>query len=83
MTEHPDVERARRGYEAFAKGDLAVTVVGDVRHRDLDRLAPAGGGQRGQHHGVLVVAKTCFEPSHRPETRKQSASRHLLLSLIE
>ena len=23
MTEHPNVELARRGYEAFAKGDLA------------------------------------------------------------
>ena len=38
-------------------GDLAVAVVADVRHRDLDRLAPAGGGQRGEHHGVLVVGE--------------------------
>ena len=37
--------------------DLTVAVMGDVRHRDLDRLAPAGGGQRGQHHGVLVVGE--------------------------
>src|SRR5258708_21434814 len=38
-------------------GDLAIADMVDVRHRDLQRLAPAGGGQRAQRDGVLVVGE--------------------------
>ena len=50
MTEHPDVERARRGYEAFAKGDLATLteLLADDAVWHVQTGGPLDGDYRGQ-----------------------------------
>ena len=49
MTEHPDVERARRGYEAFAKGDLATLT--ELLADDAVWHVQTGGPLDGDYHG--------------------------------
>jgi uncharacterized protein len=49
MTEHPDVERARRGYEAFAKGDLATLT--ELLASDAVWHVQAGRPLDGDYHG--------------------------------
>jgi NDP-sugar pyrophosphorylase family protein len=52
----PEVQgRLRVGGCSPELGDLAVTIVADVHHRNLGRLAPTGSRQRAQHRAVLVV----------------------------
>jgi uncharacterized protein len=49
MTEHPDVELTRRGYDAFAKGDLAALsglIAGDVTWH-----VSSAGPLSGTYHG--------------------------------
>jgi len=50
MTEHPNVELTRQGYEAFAKGDLAALsglIAGDVTWHVLG-AGPLSGDYRGR-----------------------------------
>jgi ketosteroid isomerase-like protein len=49
MTEHPNVERARRGYEAAAKGDMT-TVFEDFAD-DVTWHGMAAGPLSGTYHG--------------------------------
>ena len=49
MTEHPNVERARRGYEAFAKGDLATLT--ELIADDAVWHVRIGGLLDGDYHG--------------------------------
>src|SRR5215831_141407 len=54
----PEVDtRLRVGGRAPELGDLAVADVADVSYWNFDRLVPAGGRQRAQRHGVLVVGE--------------------------
>jgi uncharacterized protein len=49
MTEHPNVERARQGYEAFAKGDLAALT--ELLADDVVWHVQGGGPLSGDYHG--------------------------------
>ena len=49
MTEHPNVEQARRGYEAFAKGD--VTTMSELIADDVIWHAKGVGPLSGDYHG--------------------------------
>jgi len=49
MTEHPNVELARRGYEAFAKGDLATLT--ELLADDVVWHVQGGGPLSGDYHG--------------------------------
>jgi ketosteroid isomerase-like protein len=49
MTEHPNVELARRGYEAFAKGDLATMT--ELIADDVVWHVQGGGPLSGDYHG--------------------------------
>jgi len=49
MTEHPDVELARRGYEAFAKGDLATLT--ELLAKDAVWHVQTGGPLDGDYQG--------------------------------
>ena len=50
MTEHPNVEQARRGYEAFAKGDLATLseLIADDVVWHVNGVGPLTGDYRGR-----------------------------------
>jgi uncharacterized protein len=50
VTEHPNVERARRGYEAFAKGDLATMseLMADDIVWHVKGVGPLNGDYRGR-----------------------------------
>jgi uncharacterized protein len=49
VTEHPNVERARRGYEAFAKGDLAT--MSELMADDIVWHVKGVGPLNGDYHG--------------------------------
>ena len=49
MTEHPNVEQARRGYEAFATGDMA-TLTGVIAD-DVVWHVTGAGPLSGDYHG--------------------------------
>jgi uncharacterized protein len=49
MAEHPNVERARRGYEAFAKGDLATLT--ELLADDVVWHVQTAGPLDGDYHG--------------------------------
>ena len=49
MTEHPNVELARRGYEAFAKGDLATLT--ELLADDIVRHVRGIGSLSGDYQG--------------------------------
>ena len=49
MTEHPNVEQARRGYEAFAKGDLAT--LSELMADDVVWHVKGVGPLDGDYHG--------------------------------
>ena len=49
MTEHPNIEQARRGYEAFAKGD--VTTMSELIADDVIWHAKGVGPLSGDYHG--------------------------------
>jgi uncharacterized protein len=49
MAEHPNVERARRGYEAFAKGDLATLT--ELLADDVVWHVQTTGPLDGDYHG--------------------------------
>ena len=49
MTEHPNVEHARRGYEAFAKGDLAT--LSELIAADAVWHVRSVGPLNGDYHG--------------------------------
>jgi ketosteroid isomerase-like protein len=53
MTEHPNVERARRGYEAMAKGDQAA--VAEDFADDVIWHGLAAGPLSGTYHGRAEV----------------------------
>jgi uncharacterized protein len=50
VTEHPNVERARRGYEAFAKGDVATMseLIADDVVWHVKGLGPLDGDYHGR-----------------------------------
>jgi uncharacterized protein len=50
VTEHPNAERARRGYEAFAKGDLATLteLISDDVVWHVKGVGPLDGDYRGR-----------------------------------
>jgi uncharacterized protein len=50
VTEHPNVERARRGYDAFAKGDLATLseLMADNVVWHVKGVGPLNGDYRGR-----------------------------------
>jgi uncharacterized protein len=50
VTEHPNVEQARRGYEAFAKGDLATLteLIADDAVWHVQGTGPLDGDYRGR-----------------------------------
>jgi len=49
MTEHPNVELTRRGYDAFAKADLAA--LSELMADDVTWHAPGLGPLSGTYHG--------------------------------
>ena len=49
MTEHPNVEQARRGYEAFAKGDMAT--LSELIAEDVVWHVKGAGQLDGDYHG--------------------------------
>src|SRR5205823_1055259 len=49
VTEHPNVELTRRGYEAFAKGDLAT--LSEVIAGDVTWHVQGAGPLSGDYHG--------------------------------
>jgi ketosteroid isomerase-like protein len=53
VAEHPDVERARRGYEAFAKGDLAT--LSELIADDCTWHVTGAGHLSGDYHGQEQV----------------------------
>ena len=50
MTEHPNIEQARRGYEAFAKGDLTTLseLIADDVVWHVKGVGPLDGDYRGR-----------------------------------
>lgn len=53
MSEHPNVERMRQGYEAFAKGDLAA--LGDLMTDDVRWHVPGRTSLSGTYEGKTAV----------------------------
>ena len=49
MTEHPNVELTRRGYEAFAKGDMAT--LSELLADDVTWHVDGAGPLNGTYHG--------------------------------
>jgi uncharacterized protein len=49
MTEHPNVEHARRGYDAFAKGDLVA--LGELMADDIVWHVKGAGPLNGDYRG--------------------------------
>jgi len=49
VTEHPNVEQARRGYEAFAKGDMAT--LSELIAEDVVWHVKGAGQLDGDYHG--------------------------------
>lgn len=49
MSEHPNIDRARRGYEAFAKGDLAT--LSELIADDVAWHVKGVGPLNGDYHG--------------------------------
>ena len=53
MTEHPNVELTRRGYEAFAKGDMAT--LSELLADDVTWHVDGAGPLSGTYHGRVEV----------------------------
>lgn len=53
MAEHPDVALVRRGYAAFATGD--VQALSEVIAEDATQYQPGTGGMAGEHKGRPAI----------------------------
>jgi ketosteroid isomerase-like protein len=85
MTKHPNIGLTRRGYEAFAKGDLTALselIADDVTWHALG-VGPLSGdyhGQAGPHQLRIscrrLRADTCHAIQHRPAGIRRAAGDH-------
>lgn len=53
MTEHPDVQLVRRGYQAFSTGDAQT--LSEIIAEDATQYQPGSGNLDGEHKGRQAI----------------------------